>query len=267
MFVYSHSVTSYSTYFAQYDLLTAPITTSALYSRVSAILSRHTPHDHSTAAQVHDHPVLQSLDCASSDRCETHLWPSSDLSHLILTSSFWIDLASPDPLIADVSRQVFSLEIQYASFCGAPNIFVRGPRVETLSHDGLSQYARAIQEALWQARGTHIHISFSMTEQSNFEDSIFDLSAHVRPQYRNDKASQDDDAVDPMASWDAWNFIRSFCNYSTRLHAGKEISFSTVPLLQIGVRDCSNLPLSSRRFCLDDLWVSRELRVSVLPIP
>ena len=55
------------------------------------------------------------------------LIPHGSISQLIAISSSWLDLASADSIIADVSRQAFNLEIAYAAFCGISQVLVAGP--------------------------------------------------------------------------------------------------------------------------------------------
>src|SRR5438034_11778787 len=106
----------------QYDMVTTPITTPHFHSRVLTLLSSHLSKlqpptfDRSrTLASSHNTSPLIIPPLSPGD---SPLTPDESISHLVAVSSSWIDLCSPDPLIADVSRQVLMLEIAYAAFCG-----------------------------------------------------------------------------------------------------------------------------------------------------
>lgn len=198
-------------------MLTAPITTGAFHSRVLSTLSRHL---NSSNEEADCFPLLGSLDCGNRDNVESHLTPDQGFSQMLLTTSPWIDIDSPDPLIADISRQVLGLEIQYAGFCGAVNIIIQGPHTGRGGDNGLSVYARAIQDALKHAPFAQIHISLPMAEPTE-EATVFNLSQHARSQYTKDIPLKHVADVDPLESWDAWHVIRSVCNYSNRLSIGK----------------------------------------------
>ncbi|MCJ1248952.1 methyltransferase protein [Trapelia coarctata] len=97
---------------------------------------------------------------------DTTLSPGGISSQLLALVSPWIDLCSPDPIIADVSRQVLYLEVAFAAFCGIEYIFVPGPRLyhgDARTH-GTPQYARAIQEVLSIASHAQIHIMLPMVD-------------------------------------------------------------------------------------------------------
>jgi type II protein arginine methyltransferase len=125
---------------AGYDILTTPITTEHFQSRVLAVLQQHV--DALSQASVPDAvptPLVSPL-----TPLDTDLTPNDGNASLVAVTSPWIDLGSPDPLIAGISRQVFNLEVAYAAFCGINNVLAHGPVLES---DAV-QFGRAIQEAI-----------------------------------------------------------------------------------------------------------------------
>ena len=213
----SFSVDSHWADESQYDLITAPITTETFRSRVESIFSASIDNKYPKDVNVVSIDTLSSKD---KNHPDTFLKPDKSLSRILLTTSPWIDLTSPDPLIAELSRQVLSLEIQYASFCGAYQILIPGPRNDRSGRDGLSQYARAIKQALTQALGANLYIALPMASQSQTHPDVFNLGLKARSQYLPESAAFDDQN-DLLRSWDAWHFIKSICSYSTRLHVGE----------------------------------------------
>src|SRR5690349_5070711 len=111
-------------------MLTSPITSPHFHSRVFTLVSSYlselsqleSSEKHSTSS-IPPAPIIPPL-----DPVDTPLTPSDTLSQIIAYSSPWIDLCSPDPLIANISRQVLNIEIAYASFCGVGHIIIPGPR-------------------------------------------------------------------------------------------------------------------------------------------
>src|SRR5258708_6314429 len=71
------------------------------------------------------------------------LAPGEAASQLIVMSSPWIDLGSPDPVVAELSRQVFNLEIAYVAFCGVRNVIIPGPNLThgEMCVEGFSRFA------------------------------------------------------------------------------------------------------------------------------
>jgi len=141
---------------------------------------------------------------------------------LIAYSSPWIDLCSPDPLIANISRQVLNIEIAYASFCGVGNIIIPGPRSYSSGstiNDGLIQYARAIQEAL--TIGSYVQMALHIPMYGSEEAK--DLTGDLRPFARNmeSEKAKSSKEIDLFETWDAWNLIRTVCKYNSRLSVGK----------------------------------------------
>jgi protein arginine N-methyltransferase 5 len=202
-------------------MLTSPITTPYFHSRVLTLISSHlalvaAAEDEDTATPPA--PIIPPL-----SPVDTPLTPGDTVSQIIAHSSPWIDLCSSDPLIANISRQVLNIEIAYASFCGVGNIIIPGPRTygsDSTSSNGLTQYARAIQEAL--TIGSYIQMAIHIPMYG--KDEQMDLTGDLR-QFTQDYDSTGKDKVsneiDLYETWDAWNSIRSVCKYNSRLSVGK----------------------------------------------
>ncbi|KAF1956352.1 arginine N-methyltransferas-like protein [Byssothecium circinans] len=226
-----------------YDMLTTPITNEHFHSRVLSLLDSY---DQAIAESVAPHapplPLISSL-----EDVDTPLTPNDTISQLLTYTSSWIDLGSPDPVIAYVSRQVFSLEIKYAAFCGATTTVIPGPRLLHGS-DGLTQYARAIKEALLAAGYIQFHILMPMdgTKPVDNQEDLGDLARFARPEYtRHDKAQSKNS--DAFSAWDAWNTVRSICRYHNRLSVALNLP--------------RRLPSSS----LQSRWYSEPLRLLQIP--
>ncbi|KAH9865869.1 hypothetical protein J1614_009456 [Plenodomus biglobosus] len=184
-----------------YDMLTSTITNDHFHTRVLSLLNSYTQ-SLSEASQTQPLPLIPAL-----DHLDTPLGPSDTIGQLVTFTSSWIDLSSPDPVIAHLSRQVFHLEIAYAAFCGATNVVVPGPR---LSHgqNGVSQFARSIKEALASASYIALHVQLPMdgSRSSVDQDDLADLARFARPEFQVSKEAKN---IDSWSSWEAWDTIRS----------------------------------------------------------
>jgi type II protein arginine methyltransferase len=206
-------------------MLTSPITTPHFHSRVLALLS----------SSLSDSATLSSTDVTLTRNAspivvaplvpaDTPMTPDDTTSQLIGVTSSWIDLCSPDPIIADISRQVFKLELSYAAFCGITYVLVPGPRMRGQEGNdaGLPQYARAILDGLSQGPYMQLYIWMPMIDHSEDDnEEIGDLAPFARPQFQNQDA-ESTRRLDLFAAWDAWDRIRSMCSYSSRLFVGKQ---------------------------------------------
>jgi protein arginine N-methyltransferase 5 len=203
----------------QYDMLTTPITNSHFHARVLSLLSSYNQaiSDTSLPPSAQPLPLIPALESV-----DTPLGPSDSISQIVTYTSAWIDLSSPDPVIAHLSRHVFNLEIAYAAFCGVVTVVVPGPR---LSHgpDGVAQYARALKEALSTGAYLQLHVSMPIDGSSTttVEDDLGDLAQFARPEF-TETTTHTPQSHNPSSSWDAWNAIRSICRYHNRLSLGEK---------------------------------------------
>jgi protein arginine N-methyltransferase 5 len=196
-----------------YDMLTAPITTSHFQSSVLARLQDYVQ-ELKTAPNVEAVPLPTLSPLAPDD---TDLGPDESNVAIIGVVSPWIDLGSPDPLIAHVSRQVFSLEVAFAAFVGVGNVLVHGP-IDGSDH---VQYARAIFEGLALGPYIQLQILLPMTGDLELEGSDgAHLSELAREKYL--RVPDEDDVEEPelFASWETWDTIRTMSQYSNKLTVG-----------------------------------------------
>lgn len=206
-------------------MLTTPITSPHFHSRVLTLVSSYlselssleASHDLKTS-RIPPAPIIPPL-----TPVDTPLTPGEILSQLIAYSSPWIDLSSSDPLIANISRQVLNIEVAYASFCGVGNIIIPGPRnysSGSKDNNGITQYARAIKEALTIGGYLQIALHIPMYGQGEVKHMTGDLLPFARD-YQSPEKSKASRDIDLFGTWDAWNFVRSVCNYNSRLSVGK----------------------------------------------
>lgn len=204
----------------QYDMLTTPITSSHFQTRVLALLLDHLEELKNATDDVIPTPVVGPLTLT-----DTPMSPGEIISQLIAVSSPWIDLSSPDPLIYNMSRQVLHMEMSYAAFCGVGNVIVSGPKLHygKLHGEGVMQYALAIQEALGAGNYIQIHISMPMTDHRSVDedDDMNSLAFHAREEFVSTSEDCKIRKTDVFGTWDAWNLIRTVCNYNSRLFVGK----------------------------------------------
>jgi type II protein arginine methyltransferase len=213
-------------------MVTSPITTHLFHSRVLALLS--SAQSHATRAADGDRQTNSStpgnglpITVPPLSPVDTDLSPDESMSQIVAITSSWIDLCSPDPLVAEVSKQVLMLEIAYAAFCGISYLLIPGPRLnrQTTLQTGLMQYARAIQEALAIGSYMQINIWFPMIDHPENELArMGDLAPFARLDYLEDDQDQGTLPLDLYGTWDDWNAIRSFCKYHPRLCVGKKAS-------------------------------------------
>ena len=210
-------------------MLTTPITTPHFHSNVLSLLSRYlSAHGGEVSADDIPVPTIPALNPA-----DTPLTPDHHVSQLIAVTSPWIDLASPDPVIANLSRQVLHLEIAYAAFCGASTVMIRGPVLHhgNLKQTGITHYARAILESL--NTGPYLQLQLLMPMVDDIENSTDEqmgyLGVFARAEYL--AGVNDSQNPDEFGSWDAWNTIRSVCRYNSRLTVGKNTRLSSNGLI------------------------------------
>lgn len=153
---------------------------------------------------------------------DTSLTPNEAISQVVGMTSPWIDLCSPDPLIADISRQILMLEVAYAAFCGISYLIIPSPKLHHggLHSEGLLYYARAVQEALSLGPYIQIHIWLRIVDNPDADSSeMGDLAPFAREEYltSNDERSA---KLDLFGTWDAWEVIRTTCRHHSRLFVG-----------------------------------------------
>ncbi|POS82883.1 hypothetical protein EPUL_004321 [Erysiphe pulchra] len=240
---------SQQVHIAGFDMITTPITTKHFQDRVLALvetylseLSQETCKDR--AIKLPSLPIISPL-----QPVDTLLNPEESISQVIACSSSWIDLGSTDPLISNISKQVLNIEISYASFCGIGHVLIPGPKSVILGsseNDLLTQYARAIQEALTISNFIQISIYIPMYISENLQNKNRDLSLYARCQFIAEK-SYDRSENNLYESWDTWNLIRSLCHYNSRLLVALEIP--------------RRLPIGS----LQSRWYAEPLRMLCFP--
>jgi len=198
-------------------MIASPITTSVFQSKVQALLSNYQAAlDNGSLPDYLPIPLIPALTPA-----DTSLIPHDSISQLLATTASWIDLASPDPIISNISRQVLNLEIAYAAFCGVQNVVIQGPTLhESITCSStLSQYARVIKEALSIGPYLQLHILLSMVPS---KAKVTDMQSHLSHSARVSRDEDLSESTDPWSPWEAWNMIRTICNYSGRLSVGKK---------------------------------------------
>jgi type II protein arginine methyltransferase len=229
-------------------MLTTPITTPHFHSSVQALLSNyHSANDGGASPGSVPLPLIPPLKPA-----DTTLVPHDAIGQYLATTSTWIDLASPDPVIANISRQVFNLEVAYAAFCGVQNAIIQGPllRGPSYTSSGLAQYTRAIQEALSIGPYLQLHILLPIHPNgSNPTRDPSHLSHFARPSHGQLVPGNEIEgaSVDPWRAWEAWDSIRTFCKYNGKL--------------TVALRLSRRLPSPA----IQDRWFSEPLRLLVIP--
>ncbi|KAL4887505.1 PRMT5 arginine-N-methyltransferase-domain-containing protein [Aspergillus karnatakaensis] len=221
---------------SNYDMLTTPITTSHFQSRVLSLLSSHLSKiqavSHSDPGTLNTTENVRPLVVPQLGPSDTHLTPNEAMSQLVGVTSSWIDLCSPDPLIADISRQVFMLEVAYAAFCGIGYLLIPGPKLHHggMHSDGVIYYARAIQDAISLGPYIQYHIWLNMVDNHDLDsDEMGDLAPLAREEFldRHGALSLE---VDLFGTWDAWDAIRRTCKYHARLFVALSLSKHLPPM-------------------------------------
>lgn len=209
-------------------MLTTPITTSHFQSRVLSLLSSHLSNTHAVSPDAHGTlgttENTQPLVIPPLGPSDTHLTPNEAMSQVVGATSSWIDLCSPDPLVADISRQVLMLEVAYAAFCGIGYLLVPGPKLHhgSMHSEGVVYYAQAIQDAINLGPYIQFHIWLRTVDHPDLEvEEIGDLTP--RAEYLEDFPRAAAPKLEPFGTWEAWDTIRRVCRYHSRLCIGKGI--------------------------------------------
>ena len=239
--------------FLKYDMLTIPITTPYFNLRVLSALIECCSADLSSDESTESTPIISPLSAP-----DTNLGPGETVSQLLGVVAPWIDLSSPDAVVYSVSCQVLQMEVAYAAFCGVGNLILPGPKLHYGKKygEGVSQYAHAIREAMELA--SFIQFSITLPIMDNPHDAMDETNGSLSSQARPDFGGGADDSEsifqkerksfesqpcklldfrprrkipvsskhDYFGTWDAWNIIRTVCNYSSRLFVGKRLNIA-----------------------------------------
>ena len=208
----------------QYDMLTSPITNAHFRDRVLALLSLSRLEDGAQAQPEEATQGPPSIKIPPLTHEDTHLAPGSITPQLLAIASPWIDLCSPDPLVAELSRQVLLLEVAYAAFCGIAYIFLPAPRLHYNGRitNGLPLYARAVLEACMTGSHLDVFVMLPMVDNPDEgKDNEWPMDRHTQRQYWDTLELDRQPKVDVFGTWDAWNVVRTVCKYAPRLFVGK----------------------------------------------
>jgi protein arginine N-methyltransferase 5 len=219
-----------------YDMLTVSITTPHFHSRVLGLLSTYLsnlqPPKYDPIGTMGTSQNTRPLVVPPLSKLDSTLTPNDATSQIVGVISSWIDMCSPDPLIADLSRQVFMLEVAYAAFCGIGYLLVPGPKLHHggIHSEGVVYFARAIQDALSLGPYIQFHTWFRMVDTPELEvDTMGDLAPLAREEYL-----VPDDGVSPkidlFGTWDAWDLVRKTCKYHSRLFVALAMPKQLPPL-------------------------------------
>lgn len=214
----------------QFTFVTAPITNDKFHSRILDLVRAHLESLPSPASAAdttvtprYPEPVVPTITAE-----DTGLYPSNSTRGFTAYCSPWIDIASPNPVISSVSRQVLNLEVYYANFCGVRTVIVPGPRQDGTTdagRDGLARYARAIKEALSIASRTNLVIDLPMYREPGLGEKVDTLTMSLGIMAAEEKDAQDAGGkgkeIDLFSSWDTWDQIRTVCEYNFRLQLSK----------------------------------------------
>jgi protein arginine N-methyltransferase 5 len=197
-------------------MLTSPVTTPSFQSNVQTLITLYQAIlDGGALPEDIPVPLIPAFTPA-----DTPLLPHGSVSQLLATAAPWMDLASPDPVVFNISRQILNLEIAYAAFCGIQNVVIQGPTLyaSVIGNSMLTQYARAIKEALTIGPYLHFHILLPMVPSKGKPAAV---QSHLSKFARISDDEHLSESTDPWSPWEAWNVIRTMCNYSGRLSVGK----------------------------------------------
>lgn len=222
----------------QYDLLTTPITNDHFRQRAEDQLASYLLDDAVASKRTPTRPFQTSettrpLIVPPLTPRDSALSPGLDVARLICVASSWTDICSPDPLIADFSRQILKLEVSYAAFCGLPYLIIPGPQrgVGAQGQAGLIYYARAVLDAIGSAPFMQISIGFDLVDEpGGATRRLQDLAREEYVEKKDVSKGRDD-----MAIWEAWDVIRTICKHSSRLGVALSLS-RTLPAIPVQCR-------------------------------
>ena len=253
-------------------MLTSPITTPHFHSRVLAILSTTLSQQSNTS----DVDVTRTYNASpiivpELTPADTPLTPDDTIPQIIGITSPWIDVSSPDPIIADVSRQVLKLELAYAAFCGITHAVIQAPRLRGngASDSRVAHFARALTDALANGPYMQLYLWFPMIDNEGDQyDSMGDLAPFARQRFLQEEDSEQDARMDLFGTWEAWDMIRSICNYPSRLCVGKHQHLSHHAILLVSMYLTSKKALSLPKVMpptpVQTRWYSEPVRLLTL---
>ncbi|KAI2622605.1 protein arginine N-methyltransferase [Xylaria nigripes] len=213
-----------------FKYVTTPITNTHFHDRVVKLVGE-------TLSQINGQQGAGSIVdpiVASLTPDDTTLYPEAYTSGFVAYVSPWIDLCSPNHVIASISRQVLNLEVGYANFCGVRSIILPGPKHDTTqvaSAQGIAQYARAIQEALVIGARVNLIIHLPMYREPGLEKKVTLLSISSEVQ----DESQVPEEIDVFSTWDSWHVIRTACDYDARLFVALRLPWK-LPTMELQTR-------------------------------
>ncbi|ANB11215.1 Hsl7p [Sugiyamaella lignohabitans] len=132
--------------------------------------------------------------------------PGDHVSNTIALAAPWVEIDSKNPRVANLSLQVLSHELKYATFCGLPYVIISGPKRRT----NVIQYAQALNTLLMANPTLQVSIHLPLTEE-------FTKSATLVP------------PSDYLSIWEVWNTIRNTCNYPHNISVALQLPRHTLP--------------------------------------
>ncbi|KAK5631446.1 hypothetical protein RRF57_007160 [Xylaria bambusicola] len=209
---------------AGFRFVTTPITNAHFHERILKLVDESSSQANGQQrAGLRIDPIVTSLTPE-----DTNLFPEVYTSGFVGYASPWLDLCSPDHIIASISRQVLNLEVDYANFCGVRSIIIPGPRQDSAQAGngrGIAQYARAIQEALLIGSRVNFIIHLPMYREPGLEEKVTQLSISKESQEKPQSAEE----IDIFTTWDSWHVIRTACEYDARLFVALRVPRALPP--------------------------------------
>lgn len=198
-----------------------PITTSTFKDKVSTLLQFRRSDRGSREASILLLPPFRPED--------VYLTPEIGPRSSLAISSFWIDICSSDPLIAEISELVLLQELSFAAFCGAQHVLVRSPCFESGPRciGQLERFSKVVQKAL--RIDSSFVISITVSVPHGPDEGIFPLRSLVTLRSETQKnartisVAHHSEKIEWEEPWRAWDEIRSFCQYNSRLVVGRHL--------------------------------------------
>lgn len=206
---------------SQINAGTVPITTSTFKDKVSTLLQYRRSHRGSREASVLLLPPFRSEDVL--------LTPETGPHTSLAISSFWIDVCSSDPLIAEISELVLLQELSFAAFCGVQHVLVRSPCFQSGPQrtGQLERFSKVVQKALRIDSSFVISITVPAPHGAGEEIlPLLNLGTLRSENQKNVRTINDalhSENIEWEKPWRAWDEIRSFCQYNSRLAIGRHV--------------------------------------------